>query len=905
MFKHLTFIKYMNYYLGLDIGGSRISMGTVRRNRGERVVENMLATPIDSDLASDSILEFLSDTIVRFLDEQGITCLEGIGISVPGSFQCGKGMLRIWNQNKYDRLFGLNFRASLINRLKRKFPVKTHNIIFLNDAQAFLLGATETNSWKEDRRVLGITLGTGLGAGFIEEAELRIKGKGIPYGGYLFNIPFKNGIAEDYLSSWWLVSRYNELKAQSSSYVQDIKQLAEQCSVDQAANQVFREFGYNLAEFLTPISRDFQADRIIMGGDIAKIFYHFKESFLERLEGNGTRCKVNNVENTSGYAVQGVVEHLINNEKKSGDRRVLRSSINPVLPVKKSEPISKRYDVYPAFDIGSDIIKTGFNGLAKWVAKHEKAVIDGYIGVAWNEFVEQLNEQLVQNGVAVNWYCVDAAWKSEEKINEIISPYMGGSDPVFGSIYPGKLSDFFDKQKLGEIQPGSKGTSIIYGSGAAFADPEAPLIYVDVPKNELQYRSRTGNVCNIGALKPLPPKEQYKRFYFVDWVVLNKHKKQLLSKIDIIVDEQRIDEITWMEGTDLRNTLQSMTQHMFRVRPWFESGVWGGKWMKNHIEGLNKDAINYAWSFECIVPENGIVFKSNSKLLEVSFDFLMYHDNHAILGKSADRFGDEFPIRFDFLDTVEGENLSLQCHPTNAYMQERFGENFTQDETYYILDANEDATVYLGFQDDIDPDQFRKVLEESHKNSTPVPVQEFVQTFPASKHDFFLIPAGTVHCSGKGNLVLEISGMPYIYTFKMYDWLRLDLDGKPRPINIERAFENLNFERKGKKVGKELISIPSVINQGNDWQVIHLATHSEHFYDVHRVEFDSKITVDTNNGFHLLNLVEGSSLIVETGDRQQHIHYAETFIIPAAARKYTLINEGEGRAKVVKAFVKE
>lgn len=139
----------------------------------------------------------------------------------------------------------------------------------------------------------------------------------------------------------------------------------------------------------------------------------------------------------------------------------------------------------------------------------------------------------------------------------------------------------------------------------------------------------------------------------------------------------------------------------------------------------------------------------------------------------------------------------------------------------------------------------------------------------------------------------------------MYDWLRLDLDGNPRPINIKRTFDNLNFDRKGKKVEKELISKPSVIKEGDDWQLIHLPTHPQHFYDVHRIEFDSQITIDTDNGFHLLSLVEGSSIIVETGDREQRICYAETFIIPAAARQYRLINEGTTQAKVVKAFVKD
>jgi mannose-6-phosphate isomerase class I len=326
--------------------------------------------------------------------------------------------------------------------------------------------------------------------------------------------------------------------------------------------------------------------------------------------------------------------------------------------------------------------------------------------------------------------------------------------------------------------------------------------------------------------------------------------------------------------------------------------------MKNNIEGLSQEVTNYAWSFELIVPENGVVFSNNKVRLEVSFDMLMFNDNKAILGDAAETFGYEFPIRFDYLDTYDGGNLSLQCHPTQEFIRENFGETFTQDETYYILDAKPGAQVYLGFKEGIQREEFHNALKESETKAEVMDVEKYVQKHPAKKHDLFLIPNGTIHCSGKDALVLEISSTTYIYTFKMYDWMRLDLDDNPRPLNIERGMKVVNFDCQGDKVKNEYISRESIINKGNDWQIIRLSTHIKHFYEIFRFEFQNEMQLQTNNQCHILNLVEGSKIKVITGEKSMIIQYTETFVIPSNTKKYTLINLGATEAKVIQSNVK-
>lgn len=583
-----------------------------------------------------------------------------------------------------------------------------------------------------------------------------------------------------------------------------------------------------------------------------------------------------------------------------------RNTSQPLAPVQHTPAPPGAYDLYPAHDLPPGQIEAGFAALAARLAGQSCVVLDGMPGVLWEHLRQSLDAHLRALGVQAAWQDVSAALRPAPEIDRLIAPFLGGDDPLFGMRFTGSLGDFFDAGRLSALRPVSGAAlNIVYGTGAALAGWPGELVFVETPKNELQYRARAGSIANLGADRPAAAKAMYKRMYFVDWPALRQHSAALLPRIGLVIDAQRPETPVMAEGGLVRAALERMSQTVFRARPWFEPGPWGGQWIGRHIPQLPQDVPNYAWSFELITPENGLLLRSDGLLLEVPFDWLMFQAHSAVLGASASRFGDEFPIRFDFLDTVQGGNLSVQCHPAPAYALAHFGERFTQDETYYILDAEPGAQVFLGFREGVTPEAFRAALEESYASATPLDVERFVNAFPAGTGDLFLIPHGTVHCAGAGSLVLEISATPYIFTFKMYDWMRLDLDGRPRPLNIARAFDNLDFTRSGEHARRTLISRPAVIAQGEGWQVVHLPTHPDHFYDVHRLEFSGSIDVETDGSCHVLSLVEGDQVLLETDTgAAQRFSFAETFVVPAAARRYRLTSASGRPLKVIKGFMK-
>ncbi|MCX7766842.1 MAG: transcriptional regulator, partial [Candidatus Sumerlaeia bacterium] len=191
-------------------------------------------------------------------------------------------------------------------------------------------------------------------------------------------------------------------------------------------------------------------------------------------------------------------EHIDNQALKNEQEQIystLRKTTQFLMPAIHFPTPPGEYDIYPTFNIGTGKIKLGFSALARTIASHSQVIIDGYIGIIWDDFRQRLDRELRVLGVTANWIDVAEAMLEENLIESRVAPYLGGDDPLFGRLYPGELADFFNPDKIHSLQPNpSYKLNIIYGCGAALAGWKGLLVYVDIPKVEIQYRSRAGCV---------------------------------------------------------------------------------------------------------------------------------------------------------------------------------------------------------------------------------------------------------------------------------------------------------------------------------------------------------------------------------------------------------------------------
>jgi mannose-6-phosphate isomerase class I len=559
------------------------------------------------------------------------------------------------------------------------------------------------------------------------------------------------------------------------------------------------------------------------------------------------------------------------------------------------------YDPNPWYPVSGKPPASGFDVPASELAARTPCVlaVDGSSALPWKRVSDDVAAALRRAGVSTASIDLRESFTPWEEILRRTAQAELPGDPVFARIFEGTLADFFADLPRPRASEDAD-VVVVFGPGSALVEHDV-LWYADVPKRDTLAAMRQGEVPNLG--QPASGKGSEQRLLFVDWPVLDRHKQALAGRLDRYFDLADLEMPRSLDGDSLRRSLGELAGRPFRTRPTFLPGPWGGQWLRRTL-GIHTDAPNLAWSYELITPESGIVLGS-SEPVEVGFEVLMALYAERILGAEvATRFGLAFPIRFDYLDTLEGGDLSIQCHPLKRYMHETFGLPYAQDETYYVMVTSPGASIYLGLRDDADVESFRHDAERAVAPAAAFDPGRYLQTQAAEQHRLYLIPAGTPHASGAGNVVLEISATPYLYTLRFYDWLRRDLDGELRPVHLAHAFANLDPRRAGAAVQRDLVPEPRQVRGGPGWVELELGRIDDLFYGVNRLDFEEDVADETGGRFHVLNLVDGEGVEIETSRATDVLSYAETIVVPASVGPYRIRRVRGGPCKVVKAFVR-
>lgn len=565
------------------------------------------------------------------------------------------------------------------------------------------------------------------------------------------------------------------------------------------------------------------------------------------------------------------------------------------------------YNPHPLYPPATGEVTAGIEEAIRREARRATAgvvlAIDGPMYLDWDDLIEQVRGELIGNAPFVHLLDTRDVFVPWDELQQLTLTKELAQDPDFAKLPDLSIAALLPTLPKPVAEAGQ--AWIVYGPGAALADPDH-LWYADLPKRYAEAGVSQGIGRNLGQPEEETP--TLKRLFYIDWPLQDQHRDSIAARIDRFIDaspgQDGVSSYHSISGENLRATLTKLASRPFRTRPTFNTTSWGGHWAQQEL-GMNPDAESTALGYELIAPESGLLIGKDEHTVEVPFQMLVAQQPLDIMGAAThEQFGTSFPIRFDYLDTVNGGNLSVHCHPQADYMREVFGWPYTQHETYYMMVGGEDRKVFLGLKQDADIEAFHAQADAAHEQGVEFDIEKYVQTFPATAHQLFVIPAGTPHGSGEGNVVLEVSATPYLYSLRFFDWLRRDSQGQQRPVHVSKAFANLNTNRTGKQVADDLVQQPWELRVDDGLVEEMLGSLPEMFFEVRRIVITSDEPTEhaTRDRFHVFNVVEGDGVEVSWEGGSQVFAYAETFVVPAAVGRYSLRRTGDQRVRLVKAL---
>jgi mannose-6-phosphate isomerase len=445
-------------------------------------------------------------------------------------------------------------------------------------------------------------------------------------------------------------------------------------------------------------------------------------------------------------------------------------------------------------------------------------------------------------------------------------------------------------------------------------DIATKVVYIDISPKSAAIRAREGKFMNIGDKKARPFNALMRRNYFVDFEVIVHQRKKLINEniIDFYVDGNKDDEYKMLPFDSFKEMLSSMVQYPFRCKPVYLEGIWGGEYIRK-VRNIPMDiSKNIAWIFEFIPMEVSIVVDVNFHNFELPFATFMSQKGELIIGEKAyEKFSGYFPIRFNYDDTYHSNgNMSIQVHPRCEFTREHYNEKGSQDEAYYVIATGHGAKTYVGFKNDADVNEFIELADKSQRDGTDVDYKKYINAEDSVPGKQFMLPAGTIHASGRNQLILEMGSLTIgSYTYKIYDYNRKDKDGNTRPIHLKNAKKVLNHSRNADWVRQNIAIEPIFVKEGDDFKEFIVGNTDLMYYQTSRVELNTNGSYKSNNNdqFTVITLVDGEEIEVyskSNPDFKFTQKYLEIVVIPATITDYVIVNKGYQPAVVHKTYLK-
>lgn len=278
-------MKDQDITIGVDIGGSHITCAAIDLPVGKLLPETENRAAVDHRAKAEQILDSWSAALNATIVQIDVDRLAGIAFAIPGPFDYREGISKM--QHKFAELYGLKIADRLNPKLHTARPLSMR---FLNDATSFAVGEAWLGMGKGYDRVVAITLGTGFGSAFIDRGIPITRRADVPKEGCLWHLPYGSGIADEYFSTRWFVQTYEKISGQKLPDVKTIAQAAHDGETH--ALKVFELFTEHLCAFLLPWFHQFQADRLVIGGNIARAYDLFGPAFEENIRNEGLDVSV-------------------------------------------------------------------------------------------------------------------------------------------------------------------------------------------------------------------------------------------------------------------------------------------------------------------------------------------------------------------------------------------------------------------------------------------------------------------------------------------------------------------------------------------------------------------------------------------------------------------------------------